>query len=116
MPSGCCRENTPKLGQGKGGRSRKTHFGAISIILVGDERTWTGIETVKEKTSDSVCILRMSPQDLLMGRGWRVKSKAEPRLMPQLHAESHSGEDSPCKQEVGGSDARFGARYISGRC
>ena len=96
MPSGCCRENIPKVGQGKGGRrNRRTHFDAISIILVGDKRTWTRIEMVKEKMSDSVLILRNSPQDLLMGQRWRVRGKAGSRITPRLRAEPHRAEDSP---------------------
>lgn len=55
MPSGCCRENRPKVGQGKGKRgSRKNPFQAISIILARDlDLDHSGRNEGKEKRSDS---------------------------------------------------------------
>lgn len=89
MPSGCCRENRPKVGQGKGKRgSRKNTFETISIILARDlDLDHSGRKEGKEKRSDSGSILRKSHQDLLMNQRWkRVRRKAESRLTSHFHS------------------------------
>lgn len=65
----------------------------------------------KEKWSDSGYIFKKSQQDLLMGWRWRVKSKAELRTTPRLHAEQQK--DRGPSLEMGGEGMKLNFEHVT---